>query len=112
MRNKYLKFKKCDDGHYVVMAGKIALGTIEPRGQLFTKRVVWRESISPFEGAAEWTSECLQQLAEKLDSLEGVTNKDMRKLLNRLSAESKKSLPSSEYMSIVHSIATEYEKLQ
>ena len=71
MRNKYLTFKKCDDGHYVVMAGKQALGCIEPRGQLFTKRAIFQETV--FDGA-EWTSECLQQLAEKLDSLEGVVS--------------------------------------
>lgn len=71
MRNKYLTFTECDDGHYVVMAGKQALGCIEPSGQIFTKRAIFQENI--FDGA-EWTSECLQQLAEKLVSLEGAVS--------------------------------------
>jgi len=72
MRKKYLTFDKCDDGHFVVMAGKQALGCVEPKGEIFKKRAIFQESV--MMNTPEWTSECLRQIADKLDSLEGVVS--------------------------------------
>ena len=69
MPKKYLSFILCEeDNHFVVMSGKTALGCIESKGQIFKNRAVFQESID----SVEWTSECLRQLADKLDSMEAI----------------------------------------
>jgi hypothetical protein len=70
---KRLSYTACKDGHYVVMCGKTALGCIEPKGELFKKRIVFQEDV--LDGA-EWTGECLIELGEHMLSLE---NKVSRK---------------------------------
>lgn len=62
-----LSYTACKDGHYVVMCGKTALGCIEPKGQIFKKRMVFQEDV--FDGA-EWTGECLVELGIHMLSLE------------------------------------------
>jgi hypothetical protein len=64
---KRLSYTVCKDGHYVVMCGKTALGCIEPKGEVFKKRVVFHEDV--LDGA-EWTGECLIELGTHMLSLE------------------------------------------
>jgi len=68
---KYLKFNKCKAGHWIVMCGKQALACVYPKGQIFKKRMVFQEDID----MAEWTSECLYQLADFIASEENGTRK-------------------------------------
>ena len=69
---KYLKFKKCKDGHEVVECDGAALGCIEPRGQIFKKRVIYQDDID----SVEWTGECLIQLGHHLLEIEGKLQDD------------------------------------
>ena len=67
---KNLTFKKCEDGHYVILdkpEGGSCLGTIELKGEIFPKRVIF----SPLD-QTEWTTECLQQLIDFIKPLEEV----------------------------------------
>ena len=64
---KFVKFDKSEHGHHVVTCGKQALGCVEPKGEVFKKRVVFPEDID----SVEWTSECLYQLADFMAELEG-----------------------------------------
>lgn len=64
---KYLKFYKCRDGHYIVTDRKdIGLACLEKKGQIFKKRAIMCASSED----TEWTSECLRQVADKLDEME------------------------------------------
>ena len=66
MAKKYLEFKKCEDGHYIVISNGLGLGTIEIGGQVFKRRVVFTDN----ESDCEWTHECLSQLASFMKKLE------------------------------------------
>ena len=49
---KSLKFTKCRDGHYVIIGYRgAALGVIEPKGDIFKKRVVSKEFERDTENA-------------------------------------------------------------
>ena len=74
---KYLKFEKCQDGHHVVVSagGGVVLGTTNRRGGIFKKSAVFLD----FHDDCEFTSDCLRELADAIDSQYG--------------AESLKSLP-------------------
>jgi hypothetical protein len=64
---KYLKMILCKDGHFVVATrGEDALGVIERKGNVFKKRMVFTEC----ERDTEWTSECLRELADFMESQE------------------------------------------
>jgi len=56
-----------EDNHYLISSNKDdqVIGQI-CKGEIFKKRVVF---IS--DDQTEWTSECLRQVADKLDALEG-----------------------------------------
>jgi len=68
---KYLKFKRCPDGHYIVIGqNNVALGVIQLKGEIFKRSIVSRE----FEPDTEMTAECHRQLADFMDSLKGNKN--------------------------------------
>jgi hypothetical protein len=63
---KSLKFKKCSDGHYIILGYRgIALGVIKLRGSMFKRSMV----SSEFERDTEMTAKCHRQLADFMDSL-------------------------------------------
>jgi len=70
MRKKFLTFDKRNDGHFIIMNKGQPLGCIESKGIIFSTRAVSTE----FERDLEMTSECHRQIADKLDSLEGVVS--------------------------------------
>ena len=73
MRKKFLKFRDEKAGHITVFGYKNAvLGTLHKEPEIFKGRAVFQEDL--MLDSAEWTSECLRQLADKLDSLEGVVS--------------------------------------
>ena len=69
------RLKKCEAGHYLVMTNKdVVLGIASPKGELFKKRAV----LTEVERNTEWTSECLRQIADLLDTLEETPNDKVR----------------------------------
>ena len=64
-----LKFEKSDAGHLVVRSDKgDCLGCVEKKGQIFKKRSVFQEDYG--NDSAEWTWECLIELANKVKEFE------------------------------------------
>ena len=68
---KFLTIEKkptCDE--YIVRGKGGPIGQLA-KGEIFKKRIVMHIDGGYHGGETEWTSECLRQVADKLDELEG-----------------------------------------